>query len=101
MKIITISKIGYNHPSQANWNWGIWKLDLIDTDQPYCMSVTVKEQFGGDSRFKSIVKELYNIDIIETKGVYTGTGTPNITGVSKLDNIEGKEVDAIIKDFIA
>jgi hypothetical protein len=90
MKIITISKTGYNHPSTANWSYGIWKVDLIDTEQSYNMSYTVKETFGGDSRFRDIL-EKQNINILETKGIYTGTGTQKITGVAKLQDIESKE----------
>jgi hypothetical protein len=94
MKTITISKIGYNAPSQANWSYGIWKIDLIDTKESYCMSYTVKETFGGDSRFRSKVNSLINdnnIAVIETKGVYTNTGTQKITGISKLLYIDSDE----------
>ena len=88
MKIITISKVGYNHPSQANWSWGIWKVDLLDTTRDYCMSYTTKENFGGDSRFKNKVKELKSIKVIETKGVL---GTPNIKGVSKMPILDSDQ----------
>lgn len=100
MKIITISKIGYNAPKSANWSYGIWKIDLIDTDNVYSMSYTTKENFGGDSRLRSTVKEKFNYQILETKGVYTGTGTPKITGVSKMLNMEGKELLEIISEFL-
>lgn len=100
MKIITISKIGYNHPSQANWSWGIWKLDTIDTENDYCMSYTIKENFGGDTRLKRKVEEELNHKIIETKGVYTDTGTQKITGISKLMDAEGKEIFEIIKKYL-
>ena len=90
MKIITISKIGYNAPSGANWAYGIWKIDLIDTKNTYCNSYTVKENFGGDSRFEEEMKKA-GVLVIETKGAYTGTGTPKITGISKLQNIEDKD----------
>ncbi len=62
MKIITLSKIGYNAPRQTNWNWGIWKVDTIDTENLYCMSYIVKENFGGDSRLRREIPK-----IIETK----------------------------------
>ena len=65
-------------------------MDLLNTEQEYCMSRTVKENFGGDSRFKTAVKAL-NIPVIETKQVYTGTGTQKITGVSKLDILDSVE----------
>ncbi len=97
MKLITISKIGYNHPSQANWSWGIWKIDTIDTKKSYCMSYTVKENFGGDSRLRAKVRESLKYEIIETKGVL---GTPNITGVSKMQNMEDQEVFNLIKNFL-
>jgi hypothetical protein len=101
MKLITYSRIGYNSPSQANWSWGIWKVDLIDTEREYCHSYTVKENFGGDSRFR---KELQakGIQVIETKGVYTGTGTQKITGVSSLPDMESDEfINQIIEDITA
>lgn len=94
-KIITLSKIGYNAPSQANWCYGIWKIDLINTTDKYCMSHIVKENFGGDSRLKALYPQ-----IIETKGVYTGTGTQKITGIAKLPDMEGEEIKTIINDFL-
>ena len=100
MKIITISKVGYNHPSQANWSWGIWKLDTIDTEKEYCMSYTIKENFGGETRLKRKVEDELNHKIIETKGVYTDTGTQKITGINKLMNAEEKEIFEIIKEFL-
>lgn len=61
--------------------YGIWKIDLVDTKEKYCMSYTVKENFGGDYRLRAKFPF-----IIETKGVYTGTGTQKITGVSSIIN---------------
>lgn len=101
MKIITISKVGYNAPSQANWSYGIWKLDLINTKDAYSMSYTTKENFGGDSRIRAKVREELGHEILETKGVYTDTGTPKITGVRKMLDLESKEVFDIIKEFLA
>lgn len=96
-KIITISKIGYNHPSQANWSYGIWKVDTINTADSYNMSYTVKETFGGDSRFRKAVKEKFGVEVLETKGVL---GTPKITGISKMIDIESKELMQIISEFL-
>jgi len=98
MKIITMSRIGYNHPIQANWSYNIWKIDLINTDQPYNMSYTVKETFGGDSRLRDSLDAL-NIAILETKAVYTSTGTQKITGIGQLMDIEGAKLLEIIKEF--
>lgn len=100
MKIITISKIGYNAPSSANWAWGIWKVDFIDTDSQYCMAYTTKENFGGDSRFRAEILAQTGHTVIETKGVYTDTCTQKITGVAKLHNLEGKDFIKICTDFI-
>ena len=91
-KIVTYSKIGYNHPSQANWSYGIWKVDIIDTKSDYCMSYTVRESFGGDSRFRKALQEA-DIRVIETKGVI---GTPKITGISKMQIMDSKEFIADI-----
>lgn len=99
MKIITISKIGYNHPSQANWSYTIHKVDLIDTKESYNMSYVFKEAFGGDTRF-ILSLEALKIKVIQTKAVYTSTGTQLITGVSKMLDIESVEALQIIKDFI-
>jgi len=96
MKIITMSKVGYNHPSQANWSYRIWKIDLINTKEKYNMSHTVKENFGGDERLKRELEAL-KIPILETKGIYTNTGTPKITGVAGLQSMESKE---FIKEII-
>lgn len=88
MKIITISRIGYNHPSQANWSYGIFKVDTIDTNgYEYQMSYTVKEAFGGDSRFRDAMRKL-KIKVIETKGVL---GTPKISGARTMQDIESEE----------
>lgn len=100
MKIITISKVGYNAPRQANWSYGIWKLDLIDTESQYNMSHTFKENFGGDSRIRARVRKDLGYEILETKGIYTSTGTPSITGVSKMLDLEGEESFQIIKEFL-
>lgn len=97
-KIITLSRIGWNHPSQANWSWGIWKLDLIDPNQGYCMSHTLKEQFGGDSRLKRDVEEKLGHKIIETKGSYPQA---KVTGIRSMLNMESEEVLNIIRDFLA
>lgn len=99
MKIITYSKIGYNAPAQANWAYGIWKVDIIDTEREYCHSYTVKENFGGDSRFRRALQEK-DIKTIEVKGVYTGTGTPKITGVAKLPIMDSDEfINQIIEEL--
>jgi len=96
-KLIIMSKIGYNHPSQANWSYGIWKIDTIDKDNDYQMSHIVKETFGGDSRFNEALRKI-GIKTMESKGVYTNTGTPKITGISTLPDIESKEfIDQIIE----
>ncbi len=100
MKLITISKIGYNAPSGANWAYGIWKIDLIDTTQKYNASYTVKENFDGNSRLYSQVKEQLGYELIETKGVFTTIGTPKITGVTRMYNMESKEIIEIIKEFL-
>lgn len=99
MKLITVSKIGYNHPSQANWSYGIWKVDLIDTKENYCMSYTVKENFGGDSRLRDKLKK-FKIKLIETKAVYTSTGTQKITGIASLLNMESDEFIKEVVNFI-
>jgi len=97
MKLITISQVGYNHPRQANWSWGIHKIDLINTKDGYCMSHTVKEQFGGDSRLKTIIKEKTGKELIETKGVFP---TQKITGIKDMDNMEDEEFIQELVDFL-
>lgn len=100
MKIITISKVGYNKPATTNWAYGIWKIDLIDTEQSYCMSHTVRETFGGDSRLSLKVQNELKYTLIKSEGVYTATGFQEITGVTKMLDIESKEVFEIIKEFL-
>ena len=100
MKIITISKIGYNHPSQANWSYTICKIDLINTEEKYCMSYTIKANFGGETRLQQAIKEKTGYDMLETKGVYTKTGTPNITGISTMLDAEGQEIEKNIIEFL-
>ena len=92
MKLITYSKIGYNAPSGANWCYGIWKIDMIDTERGYCATCIVKENFGGDYRFKNeIATACPKGLLIQPNGVHTSTGTPKITGVQKMQDIESKE----------
>jgi len=100
MKIITISLIGFNHPIQANWSYQIFKIDLINTNEKFCMSHTVKSTFGGNDRLQNIVEDKLKYTIIETKQVYTSTGSQKITGVSKLLDIESKEVYSLIEEFL-
>lgn len=95
MKLVNISKIGYNHPSGANWSYGIWKIDLINTNQSYQMSYTVRETFGGDYRLKEKLTAL-NIIHFETKCV---AECPKITGANKMFDIESDEFVNIIKDW--
>ena len=64
------------------------------------MRWTTKENFGGESRFKAQVEKELNIKVIETKGIYTGTGTPNITGVRTMPDLESKEFFNELKKFI-
>lgn len=87
-------------PAQANWSYGIWKIDLIDTDMTYCISYTVKESFGGESRLKDRVLEELNLEMIEIKGIHTKTGTPKITGIAAMLVAESEEVYQIIKNFL-
>lgn len=95
MKIVTYSKIGYNHPSQANWSYGIWKVDCIDTNSAYCMSYTVYENFGGDSRFHTML-ETHGIKAIETKGVYP---QQKCVGIRSMQNMESSEfINMVIDD---
>jgi hypothetical protein len=97
MKIITIQKIGYNHPSQANWSYGIWNVSTIDTDGcEYQMSYTTKESFGGDSRFRNQWKDA-GVKVIELKAIYP---EQKITGISKMIILDGKEFETIIAEFI-
>lgn len=96
MKIITVQKIGYNHPSQANWSYEIFTIGTIDTDKGYNMSYTVKSAFGGDSRLANALRNI-NIEPCHLKGVLE---CPKITGVSKMLDVESKEMLEIIKDFL-
>ena len=71
MKLVTISSVGYNSPTQANWSYGIYKIDLIDTKDDYCMSYTVSETFGGNVRFAKELKKK-RVRVIEQKEYTTG-----------------------------
>ncbi len=89
MKIINITKVGYNHPSQANWSYGVWQVELINTKQKYNASFTVRETFGGNTRFEKQLEAL-KIPVIESRQVYTDTGTQKITGVQRLPDMESE-----------
>ena len=92
-----MSKIGYNAPSQANWVYSIYKVDLINTKDSYCRAHIFKSAFGAESEFKKAFKDG---TIIETTSVYTSTGTPHITGIRSMLSIQSKEAIEIIKDFL-
>lgn len=98
MKLITISKVGYNHPSQANWSYGVWKVDLIDSEShPYCMSYTTKENFGGDYRFTQALKDQApELKVIETKGI---PDCPKITGVSRMPILDSEGFIKIVVEW--
>lgn len=100
MKIITISQIGYNHPSQANWSYSIFKIDTIDTTKEYNMSYTIKEAFTSDSQLARELSDILKTKIVCSKSVYTGTGTQKITGISKIPNSTDKELINNLKDFL-
>ena len=98
MKIITIQQIGFNHPSQANWSWGIFSIGLLDTEREYCFSITAKECFGGNSRPVRKLRE-NGVQVIELKAVYTNQ-TPNIKGINKCMDMEGEVLFNEIMEFI-
>ena len=108
MKVITISQIGCNRPRSTNWSYGVFKVDTINiTGCEYQMSYTVKENFCGDSRFIQALKKDFaeliakgELKIFVTKGAYTGTGTPSLTGMAQIENMEGQEFYAKMVDFI-
>jgi len=102
MKIITISNIGYNHTSQANWSYRIYKIDLIDTslDNSMHMSYLAKEAFMGDGQACRVLSEAIGHNVCLIKDVYTSTGTPKIAGIAKLPRIEDKELISKIKAFL-
>lgn len=102
MKLITLQKIGYNHPSQANWSYTIWSIGLMDTDNNYCISHIVKDAFGQYVELQREVEKLntnLKYKFIELKSVYTSTGTQKITGVSSMLNIDSKEFINLVTDF--
>ena len=51
IKEIQLIQVGYYHPSNANWSFGVWLV--IDETGPKFY----KEQFGGDSRLVERLKE--------------------------------------------
>lgn len=102
MKIITLQQIGYNHPSQANWSYTIWAIGLVDTDNNYCMSHTVKDAFGQYVELQRAVEALntnLKYKFIELKSVYTSTGTQKITGVSSMLDIDSKEFINLVVEW--
>ena len=60
------------------------------------MSHTVKEKFGGDSRFRAHWQGA-GVPIIETKGV---PEFPKVTGVRTMLDIESEELNTLIAEFI-
>lgn len=102
MKIITISIVGYNHPSQANWSYSIYKIYLIYTslDNSMNMSYLAKEAFMGDGQACRVLSEAIGHKVSLVKSIYTSTGTPRITGIAKVPSIENKELISDIKAFL-
>lgn len=98
MKLITLSKAGYNAPSQANWCYGIWQVTILDTDREYCHGYTTKENFGGDSRFKHAIETARpDIKVIITKGTYP---TPHCTGIRTMPTLDSKDfINEVLTNF--
>lgn len=94
--IITYSRIGYNTPSQANWSYGIFQVAVIDEKEKYNMSWTVKENFGGDSRFRDQLSEKGH-KVIEIKPVFP---TQKITGIRSMQDMESAEFVNEVDNFI-
>ena len=101
-KIITVQKIGYNHPSQANWSYEVYSIGLIDTKNRYHVSYILKGAFTSDFQWTKEVEEKLKMDIpfMLLKPVYTNTGTQKITGVSQMINTSSNELLNIIRNFL-
>lgn len=102
MKIITIQKIGYNAPSQANLCYDIYSVSLIDTDNSYAASYTVKDAFGQYvelQRGVEVINTNLKYKFIELSRVHTSTGVPKITGVSSMLSIDSIEFINIVAKF--
>jgi hypothetical protein len=95
--IITYSNIGYNHPAGANWAHGVYKVDIINTNQEYCASYTTKETFGGDARFCQEMKKR-GYKVIETRGVYP---LQKCVGVKDMQDMESESFIQELVDFIS
>lgn len=89
MKIITLQQIGYNHPSQANWSYAIYSINMIDTERDYCQSLTVKACFGSESILKNTTVNNCEVKTIEVKSVFP---LQKITGIRSIDNIDDRNV---------
>ena len=76
----TYSKIGWSHPSTANWSYGIW-LIIDETG-----AKIYKETFGGDYRMKETLQK-EGVEIKEAHGGYP-LGKWGVRDAQKMDDIE-------------
>lgn len=78
-QVITIIKLGYYHPSTANWNYGI-HLIIDDTG-----AKLYKETFGEDSR---LIHRLENAGITVKELYVMETASYKWAEVGKMPDIE-------------
>lgn len=88
MRKITITEVGYFHPSQANWNYNIF-LIVDKTGARF-----YKATFGGEHRIKQAVRELdqsTSLNGIQLEYLHAGIGSDTQfkgRAVAKMPDIE-------------
>lgn len=96
LKYITIQKIGYNSPSQANWSYGIWQVNAINTTREYSAGYTVRDSFGGYSRFITKARDA-GYKVISLSSVYP---LQKFVGIRSIKDIEADDfLASLIKLF--
>ena len=79
--MITYFKLGFYHPSNANWNYGIWAI-IDDTGVKL-----YKETFGGDSRMQAKHPEAKELHGISAYGQWRGR---EVSEMSDIESYTGK-----------
>ena len=85
-KIIILQKIGYSHPSQANWNYDVYQFYIAGEYRKY-----FKVAFQSENQIiEAILKALPELSIADINlipAIYAGDRIQSIKGIAKILDI--------------
>lgn len=85
-KIIILQKIGYSHPSQANWNYDVYQFYIAGEYRKYFKIAFQNKNQIINTILKTLPKlNITNINLIPT--IYTKNKIQSIKGIAKILDI--------------